>query len=266
MKTLYTFIFLLLLCQWANAQDTILKTDQTEVSAKVVEITTDEVKFKYFNRLDGPTYTLKKSEVFVVIYKDGTREKFGPANATLTSSDYTETPVSQPVKPSSSPVTSSYSTPSVTESKRSGFTYGLNYTTPSLAFGQAHGMGLGWGYYFLGRGRKGGGLIDTDVLYLFNNVSTQYGLISLNGMVRASETSKFYLGGGVGLGSVSVDIETYDYALRRTTTKREGALGFGGKAFMGYGLFRVSIIMPSFEGIQGGGLVTIGFSTNPFTK
>lgn len=257
MKNLRVFTLLILLCPLAKAQDTILKADQTEVSVKVTEITTDEVKFKYFSRLNGPVYTLKKSEVFVIIYQDGTREKFGqspaPANVAPTSSKNNDT---------ASPTT----TPSTTESKRSGFAYGLAYATPTQAFGQANGLGISGGYYFLGRGRKGGGIIDTDALYFFNDGKAQYGLISLNGVFRGSENSRFYMGGGAGLGSVSVEIATYDYLLKRTTTKRVGDFGFGGKAFMGYGLFRVSVLIPSFDSIQGGGLLTIGLYTNPFGR
>lgn len=263
MKKLLLSIFPFLVCLSLKAQDTILKTDQTEISAKVTEITPDEVKFKYFNRLDGPTYTLNKSEIFVIIYQDGTREKFSSTNTAPTQSAFTKTSDPKPVKSGS---TSSYSTLELTEPKRSGWTYGLNYATPSQAFGQAHGLGLEWGYYFLGKGRKGGGLIDSDVMYFFNNGQARYGLISLNGIFRGSETSRFYLGGGIGLGSVSVEVSAYDYGLKRTNTTRVGDIGFGGKAFMGYGLFRVTVLTPSFQSVQGAGLVTIGLHTNPFTK
>ncbi len=110
-----------LCCSLAKAQDTILKTDQTEVSVKVTEITTDEVKFKYFNRLDGPTNSLQKSEVFVIIYKDGTREKFNeavakPAAAPVSSLPYVQRTTVQP-NPAASAVGPVSSEP---EEKRTG--------------------------------------------------------------------------------------------------------------------------------------------------
>ena len=120
------FFFLLLLCQWVKAQDTILKTDKTEVTAKVAEITTDEIKFRYFNRLDGPIYTLKKSEVFVIIYQDGTRETFTNAPPAPTSYNRTDISVSSYNKPAPAAPALSYSTPTGTEAKRSGWTYSLN--------------------------------------------------------------------------------------------------------------------------------------------
>jgi len=48
MKLRCLIVFLLLLCPLAKQkQDIIMKTDQTELSVRVAEITDEEVKFKY---------------------------------------------------------------------------------------------------------------------------------------------------------------------------------------------------------------------------
>lgn len=256
MNYLRLLTYMLLFCLRTHAQDIILKTDRTEVSAKVTELTTSEVKFKYFNRQDGPTYALKKSEVFAIVYQDGTRETF-----TNSAAPPVDTP--QDSKRMADLPTSANIPSTVRTEKRIGFTGGLFYTTPSMAFGQSHGFGVTAGFYFLGRSRKGAGLIEFDQLFFFNDVTTRFGLISFNGVVRTSENGRFYLGGGGGLGTISTEITTYDYALKRNTTKRVGELGFGGKAFIGYGAFRVSLLMPFLENSDGG-LVTVGFVKSIF--
>lgn len=267
MKIIQIFC-LLLLCPLAKAQDTILKTDQTEIATKVIEITADEVKFKYFNRLDGPTYTLIKSEVFVIIYKDGTREKFSPAASVASTVPalpvYTETPATRPTPTAPVLATSTYSPSTVSKEKRRGWTASLGYVTPLQGIGNASGINYGFGYYFLGPGRKGGVMLDLEAMNFFGEGTPNYGLLALNGMFRASETSKFYLGGGLGYATVSVDVITYDrYNLKKTTKVSSG--DFGGKVFMGYGIFRAGITWPSFQRIEGGGLLIVGLYLNPFS-
>lgn len=60
----------------AVAQDVITLKDGTDVKAKVIEITTDEVKYKKENYLDGPTYTLSKTAILMIRYKDGDKDIF----------------------------------------------------------------------------------------------------------------------------------------------------------------------------------------------
>jgi len=56
------------------AQDIIYKTDGTEIKAKVSEITTETIKYKNYNQLEGPIRNILLSDVFMVVYEDGTRE------------------------------------------------------------------------------------------------------------------------------------------------------------------------------------------------
>lgn len=263
MKPICTFVFLLLLCPLAKAQDIILKTDQTELSVRVAEITDDEVKFRYFKRLDGPIYTLKKSEVFVIIYQDGSREKFGPPaakpNPIPVASTYPEKPAAPPSQPDPVPQRSTAASPTATEGNRSNFTGGLGYTSPVQGFGNVHGLTASAGYCFLGRSRKAGVLADYDALFYFVDASTQYQLLSVNGVFRTSDESKFYLGGGLGYSVVSVG-----YKDRFGVEKKLVSGDFGGKAFVGFSFLRVSVILPSFQGIESGGLFTAGIYANPF--
>ena len=54
---------LFLISYAAVAQDTIIKTNGDIIRAKIMEIGTEEVKFKIYGADDGPTMVLKKSEI-----------------------------------------------------------------------------------------------------------------------------------------------------------------------------------------------------------
>ena len=61
--------------------DIIMLKNGQEIKAKVTEITLTEIKYKLFEHLDGPTRTVAKSDVFVIIYENGTREVISPSTA-----------------------------------------------------------------------------------------------------------------------------------------------------------------------------------------
>lgn len=63
-------------CLTTVAQDIILKQNAEEIKAKVEEITDHEVKYKEFENLDGPTYTISKSDIFRIKFANGDIETF----------------------------------------------------------------------------------------------------------------------------------------------------------------------------------------------
>jgi hypothetical protein len=58
------------------SQDIIVKRNGDEIKSKVLEITTETIKYKGFDFQDGPTRNIKISDVFMIIYENGKREKF----------------------------------------------------------------------------------------------------------------------------------------------------------------------------------------------
>jgi hypothetical protein len=52
--------------------DLIIMTDGSEVSAKILEITQYEIKYKNCNNLEGPTFTKFLKDVFKIKYSNGT--------------------------------------------------------------------------------------------------------------------------------------------------------------------------------------------------
>jgi len=64
----------------ANAQDFITLRNGEVITAKVIEISPTEIRYKSFDNLDGPTRIIPIKEVFAINYANGTREVFNPIN------------------------------------------------------------------------------------------------------------------------------------------------------------------------------------------
>ena len=62
------------------AQDTIIKLSNERVIAKVMEITSTEVKYKRFDMPDGPSYVENKSNLKAIKYANGMVENFETPN------------------------------------------------------------------------------------------------------------------------------------------------------------------------------------------
>ena len=57
-----------------KAQDLIILKDGNEISAKVMEVNQAEIKYKKFDNPEGPSYSVLKSDVFMIRYKNGTKD------------------------------------------------------------------------------------------------------------------------------------------------------------------------------------------------
>lgn len=69
----------ILLITWQislSAQDIITKKDGTDIKADVLEISSDEVKYKLFEDPDGVIYIDRKSDIVMIQYESGRREIF----------------------------------------------------------------------------------------------------------------------------------------------------------------------------------------------
>ena len=56
------------------SQDQLFKKDNTKLEVKILEINPTEIKYKLFNYDDGPIITVLKSDVALIIYKNGMHE------------------------------------------------------------------------------------------------------------------------------------------------------------------------------------------------
>lgn len=58
------------------AQDVIVTRDAKRVEAKILEVSSSEIKYKEFNNQDGPTFVLQAAEINTIIYQNGTVKVF----------------------------------------------------------------------------------------------------------------------------------------------------------------------------------------------
>ena len=84
---LLSFLACILASGSAYAQDVIVKTDNSTILSKVEEISTESIKYRKWDNLDGPVYILNISEVISINYSNGTMETFKGKNTSSTKSD-----------------------------------------------------------------------------------------------------------------------------------------------------------------------------------
>lgn len=67
----------------SQAQDLITTKKGEDIQAKILEVSSKEVKYKRFNNLEGPTFTLNKSDIVMVRYENGDKDIFEEDNTSL---------------------------------------------------------------------------------------------------------------------------------------------------------------------------------------
>jgi hypothetical protein len=75
MKNIKIILFATMTVNTINAQDIITRNDSSKISASILEINPNEIKYKLFNYVDGPTIISKKEEVAYITYRNGAVER-----------------------------------------------------------------------------------------------------------------------------------------------------------------------------------------------
>lgn len=57
-----------------SAQDIILKKNADEIQANVLKVSDTEVTYKKWENPDGPIYSIAKNEIFIIKYKNGSKD------------------------------------------------------------------------------------------------------------------------------------------------------------------------------------------------
>lgn len=92
MKKQFIFLFSLFSMLTLFSQDVITKQNGDEIKAKILEVTNTELKYKKFDNLEGPVFTMKLNEVFMILYQNGTKEVFNSSkNVEETTQDSEQT-------------------------------------------------------------------------------------------------------------------------------------------------------------------------------
>lgn len=101
MKTkVLTFALAVLAFVSVNAQDMLILKSGEDINSKIVEVSNQEIKYKKFENLDGPTYTVSKADVFMIKYQNGTKETFESNNNKAAPKPNMKAPLNQPAKQS----------------------------------------------------------------------------------------------------------------------------------------------------------------------
>lgn len=76
MKTSIYIIAIILTSTLSYAQDRIILKDGSEIKSKVNEIEPQTIKYKKFENLNGPSYSIDKEKVVLILYENGTKDMF----------------------------------------------------------------------------------------------------------------------------------------------------------------------------------------------
>jgi hypothetical protein len=60
----------------AHGQDIIVQKNGEEIKAKVEQVLDTEIRYRKFDNLGGPQYVIKKAEVFMIKYENGSKDLF----------------------------------------------------------------------------------------------------------------------------------------------------------------------------------------------
>lgn len=72
-STILLVLFALGIC---FSQDVITKRSGEEIQAKISEITSTQIKYNRFDNLNGPIYSIDKSEILMIRHENGTKDIF----------------------------------------------------------------------------------------------------------------------------------------------------------------------------------------------
>jgi len=74
----YILLFILSTCSLniIKAQDTLSMRSGENILVKVIEVGTTEVKYKKLDNLNGPIFSILKSDLLIIKYENGTKDDF----------------------------------------------------------------------------------------------------------------------------------------------------------------------------------------------
>jgi hypothetical protein len=168
---------------YANAQDMIVLKDGNMIEAKVVEISSSEIRYKRFDHLDGPTIVIPAINVLSIRYENDTYEIINAGTIPQQGNIQTEQPKNTAMDPNK-------------------FTFGINANAGG-ALGYIWGGPSGFGINIeLGKGK-----FNSEINIMFPTGG--FGILATFNGFWPSKMGGFYLGGGIGFSSY----EVYGYIL-----------------------------------------------------
>jgi hypothetical protein len=83
MKYILPFILFVCSSNIIKAQDTLSMRSGENILVKVIEVGATEVKYKKQDNLNGPLFSILKSDLLMIKYENGTSEKFSKEEKTI---------------------------------------------------------------------------------------------------------------------------------------------------------------------------------------
>lgn len=87
-----------LICGVVSAQDVITLKTGEDLNVKVLKVGSAEIEYKKSDNPDGPSYTVQKSDVFMIKYQNGSKDVFNTTTAPATNSVATEPKIDESVR------------------------------------------------------------------------------------------------------------------------------------------------------------------------
>lgn len=78
-----------------SAQDIITKRNGDEIQAKIIEVSDTDIRYKKWSNPDGPSYTMKTADIFMIKYQNGDKDVFKDVPAEETTSKMSNEPETQ---------------------------------------------------------------------------------------------------------------------------------------------------------------------------
>lgn len=79
MKKLSLLLFAVAAAVWSvSAQDILVKRSGEEIRAKVVEVGDRTIRYRKYDNLSGPIYSISRGEIFIIRYESGGKEVITP--------------------------------------------------------------------------------------------------------------------------------------------------------------------------------------------
>lgn len=86
-KHIYKLLFIYFAIPLSGfAQDIIFTSANEDIKVKVIEINQTDIKYKKFDNINGPTFSINKSDVLFIRYENGTKDVFNESKTSATQS------------------------------------------------------------------------------------------------------------------------------------------------------------------------------------
>src|SRR4051812_7043401 len=74
----YSLCFLFCFTCFCKAQDTIKLRDGSKQSVRILEVSSGNIKYKREDNPSGPTFVLPTTEIWMIVYRNGSKEIYDP--------------------------------------------------------------------------------------------------------------------------------------------------------------------------------------------